>query len=294
MSSDFVKRVGSFLDLEAHGEGSAEYALDMAYEFLQEKAPGLLKADTDNILIGEEASLVFLKTRAFPDARIEETRDQLDPRFEKETEGKLDPNGDLSVMVAGFELIEEEMDRLIEYLAAKDGISVADMKKAMETKAEERRCEELRLPALHRALLRRFLRNLDQMVERVEALEVLPLRWEKVPIHLQILVSNAHESSFLGQEVATAVLCGAVLEEALRVRLGQDQFKELGAGIKRAAEIGLLSDPSPALRAAREIQARRNEAIHDPKRYLAKPHMAKEAILFSARYVLATLFERTE
>lgn len=290
MASEFVSRMNDFLDLEAYGEGYAEYGLDMAYDFLSDKGPGDIRLDRENLLLGEDAALDFLKSRVFPGARNQDFKELPNARLEKALRGEPQCDEDLSVMLDRVEETEAFEEGFYRDFASHLGVSIDEAKNLLETKVAEAHLEELREPALHRALIRRFLIRLDKMVDEIQRYSLLEVSSDRLPRHLQILISDAHEAGLLGQEVACAVLCGTALEEALKLCLGRDSFEGLSAGIKLAGEKAILAKKSPEELAAWDVKKMRDLATHDPGSYLADPGRKKRDVLINTRFVLGQLF----
>jgi hypothetical protein len=290
MASEFVSRMNDFLDLEAYGEGYAEYGLDMAYDFLSDKGPGEVRLDRENLLLGEDAALDLLKSRVFPGARNQDFKELPNARLEKALRGDPQLDEDLTTMLESMEHSEASDDILYRGLASHLHISIEEAKSFLDSKVKESRLKELREPALHRALIRRFLLRLDKMVDEIQRYSLLEVSGDRLPRHLQILISDAHEAGLLGQEVACAVLCGTALEEALKLCLGRDSFEGLSAGIKLAGEKAVLANKSPEELAAWDVKKMRDLATHDPGSYLADPGRKKRDVLVNTRFVLGQLF----
>jgi hypothetical protein len=290
MASEFVSRMNDFLDLEAYGEGYAEYGLDMGYDFLSDKGSGDIRLDRENLLLGEDAALDFLKSRVFPGARNQDFRELQNARLEKVLRGEPQCDEELSVMLDRVEETEAFEEGFYRDFASHLGVSIDEAKRLLETKVAEAHLQELRKPALHRALIRRFLTRLDKMVDEIQRYSLLEISSDCLPRHLQILISDAHEAGLIGQEVACAVLCGTALEEALKLCLGRDSFEGLSAGIKLAGEKAILAKKSPEELAAWDVKKMRDLAAHDPGSYLADPGRKKRDVLINTRFVLGRLF----
>lgn len=287
MPTPFVTRINEFLDLEAHGDNYADYALLQGYDLLDEDKPKqVFEEDSRLIEEGEISSASLLRGTAFPSTASELFKRQSNSRLD-EVEGSISRS-----TISSYDDWERWISKpggLIDRVAALEGISAEDLRNQMSCDAEESRLRELRAPTFHRFLLRKFLTRLDGMVEQVERLEVLPLHWDSVPPQMKVLLNEAHESWLLGQEVSTAVLCGAALEESLKLILGRSHVPKLSTGIKKAVP-SFLHDPSPALDAAWKICAARAEAVHDPRKYLSTPQKSKTDVLHHARFVIGHIF----
>jgi hypothetical protein len=292
MPSDFVRQVGAFLDLEAHGGGYADYALQVGYDFLKDENDHLsLAQDSEAIRIGELASLNTIRDRVLPDAIPQEILGIGNDFLQSVTSDVLQRS---SASFLHPEMLLEGVEKeLFEAWSLATGKPVKDLLQELQQSAELNRVSELRSPALHRFLLRKYLSRLDKMVADVERFERLPVAWDTVPAHLRVLLSNAHEAALLGQEIACAILCGTAIEESLRIKLGRESFEGLANGII-AGRGNLFRKGSPDEQAAWDVKEMRDEATHDPGSYLANPSRKKRDVLINARFLIAQVFKEKQ
>lgn len=290
MASGLVNRLNAFLDLEAHGAEYTEVALGSGYDFLgQEKNTSVYRRDSSEIAAGEQQSFRSIQGKVFPNAEAKQFTSQDNEHFSavRTKDGDLDDTP--ATRFAGRLYSKGRMNLIV---AEEYGVPPEEALAKIRSEMEQDRIAELREPKLHRFLLRKFISRLDQMVDDLERLEVLPVNWEFVPSQLQTLLTEAHESWLLGQDVSTAVLCGAALEESLKLILGRDKFWKLSGGIDLSVP-RFLCDPSPALTAARMVCAARNDAVHDPAKYLSRQQRSKTDVLHNARFVISHIFSES-
>jgi hypothetical protein len=292
MPSKFVQKVNSFLVLEAHDGGWADIALDYGYTLVaDDKGKEGFRKDQEHISVGELRSSETLRKKVFPDASPNHFRGVENPRLTEMNFGDAGDNRSTANPI--LERFRSYQD-FIRARAEAEGLTLDQMLEVIAAENERERVAELESPDLHRAMLRRFLHQLDQITEDVKRMEVLPISWDKVPAQLRILLSNAHEASLLGQEVASAVLCGTALEEALRIRLGRGRFDGLAQGISVAISDSVLDPKSPESVAAWDIKEMRNIATHDPGHFLVMVNRKKRDVLMNTRFVISHLFAPSE
>jgi hypothetical protein len=260
MASQFVDNLKAFLDLHSHGEKYSSYALYVSYELLAEDNSGKTFRENMAAIQGAEAAAYYsLKKKVFPAAKLEELRDKPSEwlqKLEPQASGKI--LCDTSALEELMELRTDDGRTQLEALASKRGMTAEDFRakvlSEVGTSLRNQELAKLNKPSIHSFLLRRFARQLDEIVEELERLDELTLEWDFIPSYLQTLLSEAHEAALFGKTVAAAVLFGAALEEALKEQLGRDRYKNLGEGISLAVQSGLLAKPSPAYVSVCKIQ----------------------------------------
>jgi hypothetical protein len=136
-------------------------------------------------------------------------------------------------------------------------------------------------------LARRFAQWVDGAAAQIETLEDVEFR-RSMPEHLRKYLGEAYRCYLLGLDAACAALCGAILQEALRLKLGVDRFGGLGKAIEAATRDGLLTHS--ASKAADEVRKIRNDAAHGNHKYAIRREHERKYVLSVTREVLDTIF----
>jgi hypothetical protein len=291
-----IPLINSFLDLCALDSGWAEQAVEFGFQNVAEqRGKALSRAEKVHLVRGDEATAEMIRRKALPDAKPEDFK----------ARSLFIDVEEFDVALYGQEIEQTRAMLKLGLHVAADRAHVSVDQLLSETSIEEfalnilqdaiaSRTRELQSPDVHRAMLRRFLNRPNSIESQIRPLDDLPVLVDAVPHHLKQLLSNAHESALLGQEVACAVLCGTALEEALHVRLGKDAFSGITAGIKKAYEIGLFEAQTPEAFAAWSIKTAGDQATHRPSEFLKMPTKEKRDLLVNIRFIVAHLFRGIE
>ena len=105
-------------------------------------------------------------------------------------------------------------------------------------------------------------------------------------------MQEAYRCDLYGLEAACAALCGAILEEAIRLKLNRDRFTGLGEAIRAAEDAALLT--APAIEAAEEINRLRIGAAHGKRSFAKSEEYRRKYVLSGTREILDTLFASEE
>ena len=156
--------------------------------------------------------------------------------------------------------------------------------------------EELAGPNVDLYLARKFIDWIDRSAGKIKEDGSITFR-DAIPKRLQEYMYEAHWCNLHGLDAACSVLCGAILEEALRIKLkelhvdavdGKSVDKAtLGSVIEEAAKPERLVLSPQAATHARSVMAVRNNTVHIDK----KPSKIDKKIAFTLTLeLLDTLF----
>jgi hypothetical protein len=296
MASELARLMIAFLDLSAHGDMWAENALDYGFQTAIADGDGSFDQERRLIEAADEDAQKIIRFRVFPNSTptefssptIREDLWDVDPHVQAASNAQMIASvlKDLISKCAEAEGISR--DEMVQRIEAQ-GITIEEMRAELLAKRETEHHRSLRSPNVERVLLRRYLNKLEEIASRVEGLDTLPINWEGVPEHFRILVSSAHESALLGQDVACAVLCGAAIEEALKLRLGRSLYVSFMQALNLAVERGYILNPSVEFRAAEYVKEMRNKAAHNPASFMLPIGRRRPDVLVGTRIVLAHL-----
>jgi hypothetical protein len=297
MSSELARIMIRFLDLTAHGDVWAEHAVDYGFETVIADGDGSFDQERRLIEAADEDAQQIIRHKVFPNAKPAEFNG---PKIRADL---WDVDADL-IAASNSKIIASVLKDLVAWCAEAEGISreemvlrieahgttIDELHSALLAQREARHHSSLRAPSVERALLRRYLNKLEQIANRVEGLEALPINWELVPDHLKVLIANAHEAALLGQDVACAILCGAAIEEALKLTVGEVNYQSFIGALRLATEKGFFTDGSVEVKAAEHVKEMRNRAVHNPKKFFLPYTKPRPDVLVETRIVLAHLF----
>jgi hypothetical protein len=139
-------------------------------------------------------------------------------------------------------------------------------------------------PDLGLQFAKEFALNLDKLVWRVEGLDRLNDE-EILDTNLRELLREAHRCFLHGFDYASAILCGAILEQALRTALTCEAKLEESSW--EALQQGLLSEEQ--YRMANEVRELRNDAAHNPAHFRQYSDTVRASVLSNTRAVLVAL-----
>jgi hypothetical protein len=152
------------------------------------------------------------------------------------------------------------------------------------------------IEALDQRFAEEMLKRLEKVVSRATGLQKFEL--ERIPERrVQIYFEEAHRCYLYDFKVASAVMCRAILESALKETIdpkGELRPKERGEShilkmINKAKIYGRLSDPLPQW--AAEVKDAGDSAVHDVEAFETDyPSGRLEDILCKARKVVESLY----
>ncbi len=155
---------------------------------------------------------------------------------------------------------------------------------------------DAQIDALDQRFTEEMIEKLEKAVSRASGLQKFEL--ERIPERrVQIYFEEAHRCYLYGFKVASAVMCRAILESALKETIdpkGELRPKERGEShilkmINKAKIYGRLSDPLPEW--AAEVKDAGDSAVHDVEAFERDyPAGRLEAILCKARKVVESLY----
>jgi hypothetical protein len=129
-----------------------------------------------------------------------------------------------------------------------------------------------------------FALNLDHIASGVEGFDRLNCDEIEEP-HFRRLLLEAHRCYLYGFDYACAIWCGAILEEALRTVLRSDA--KLDESSWDALQNHLLTEEQ--YRMADEVRELRNDAAHNPVRFVQRSKVIHASMLANTRAVLVAL-----
>jgi hypothetical protein len=142
-------------------------------------------------------------------------------------------------------------------------------------------------PNLQVILAREFSEWLDVAVAKIEQIGEISYR-DTLPAHLKRYVHQAYRCDLYGFDAACTALCGSILQEAIRFKLGSQGFAGLREAIDEAEKSGALTPK--AVDAAEEIMRLRNLAAHGKQKFTDSPEDRRKSSLPLTREILDTLF----
>lgn len=152
--------------------------------------------------------------------------------------------------------------------------------------AEERENRKQSSPTPDRLAIhfaQEFALKLSDLVSRAQKLEDLDYG-DIVSDNLRLQLQEAHRCYLYGLDVSVAILCGSILEQALKERLGLDWKLELM--LREAEDQGILTPEEWGMGdTVREV---RNYAVHDLEKFM-QPNIKKSALLADTRKVVRRL-----
>lgn len=187
-----------------------------------------------------------------------------------------------------FVFREWDLDRMAELIGsdlrgeAFENWYIQDIRERDELERERKRSEP-RDPDLAAYFAWDFAMKMPQVVSRMQLLEDFEYR-DIVSEHLRVLFQEAHRCYLGGLDLSVAVVCGAILEQALRETLKVDW--KLDLMLKESEDRGILSPEEWGM--GDTIREARNYAVHDLPRFMRR-EIDKAAILVSTRTVVKRL-----
>jgi len=128
-----------------------------------------------------------------------------------------------------------------------------------------------------------FVFRLNSLVSRTQSLSDLEYR-DIISANLRRLFQEAHRCYLGGFDVSVAVICGAILEQALKETLNLDW--KLDQMLKEAEERGVLTPEEWGM--GDTVREARNYAVHDLPKF-TRPEIDKSALLSNTRNVVKKL-----
>jgi hypothetical protein len=194
-------------------------------------------------------------------------------------------------LAAEWGLTREALDELLAEggFTDEDGLlALTQMPKYQDIEAKHK-FAELARTNFHVFFAREFLEWLDVTVAQVESLQEIEFR-KSIPEHLRRFLGEAYRCYLYGLDAACAALCGAILQEAIRVKLNVEGFQNLDQAINAACKGDLPLLTEKAEKAAREVKGLRNLASHGNREFAESQEYRRKYPLSLTREVLDTLF----
>ena len=135
-----------------------------------------------------------------------------------------------------------------------------------------------------------ILDKLGRIVDRAARLDRIEVK-ANCPKDLLTYFKEAHECYLYGFPVASAILCRAIVESALKDKV-TGQFKDLGDRIEEAHQRNLLSQDRRVM--AYEVKGAGNDAVHQYDRFARGDLSCKaEECLLKTRAIVEELYRGT-
>jgi hypothetical protein len=145
--------------------------------------------------------------------------------------------------------------------------------------------------------------RLGEVVEREDALSAHSIAdlGESIPRSIRALFEQAHMCYLFDFDIPCTITCGSLLEEAIETRfpqLKEDWERRQRTDRKSVSWMRKLEESAALLPALARVKAmasdvvqKRNDAVHDPAKYLAARRGVSNDVLLETRDVLRALFE---
>jgi hypothetical protein len=146
-----------------------------------------------------------------------------------------------------------------------------------------------REPDFELYLLRKHLDWLDSSAGKIQADGPIPF-CSSIPDHLKRYMYEANWCNLHGFDAACAALCGAILEEGIRVQLGVESFKSLSSAIEAASPPNSCLLTPMAVEAADKVLELRNLAAHGDQGFARRTEDQKKSSFSLTRELLDTIF----
>lgn len=238
--------------------------------------------------VGSDARRGAKRTRQFIDRRIPGGA-AVEAEF-LDLLNEFDPSR--SISAAEVHEFFGQRRKAIEDGAAESGKSMEDFALNLESQAIERQRSELRSPNLHIHFLKQFAIQLDKVASRTQNLEELAYRDILVP-EVRSLLHEAHYCYLFGFEAASAVMCGAVIEQLLRraFAIPDKEDLKLESALYEARVSEKISQTIYEM--AEDVRNLRNMAAHHPKTFDQQSPARKSTILSNTRAVAKAILENS-
>lgn len=197
-------------------------------------------------------------------------------------------NAFLNKLARAFDMPRESLDRWIKEKGyTKEQLAEVERDPQWRKKEAEYDFGFDSQPNLQVALAKEFADWLDVAVSKIEGIEEISYR-ESIPTHLQHYLHEAYRCDIYGLDAACAALCGSILQEAIRFRLGLPGLTGLDEAIRDATDNELLNDET--IEAADKVKSLRDLAAHGNRLFSMKTEEARKSALPLTRLVLDNLF----
>ena len=195
-------------------------------------------------------------------------------------------------LAAEWDVTREKLDELLSEQGISDDnlLALTQVPKYQDIEARHK-FAELAKTNFHVFFAREFLEWLDPAVAQVENLQDIEFR-RSIPEHLRRFLAEAYRCYLYGLDAACAALCGAILQEAIRIKLNVVGFSGLDEAISDASDgdLPLLTDK--AEKAAREVKRLRDLASHGNRQFVESEEYRRKYVLSATREILDTLFAK--
>lgn len=233
-------------------------------------------------ILGQQ-SLPSMRSQKFSETGTNESWSSVSGDYEDEKTVEFK-----QALAAEWSLSKEELQSVLD----KEGITDEELGQIREigkwAEIHSRfKSKQLSKPNLHIFFAREFISWVDLAVAQVENLGDVKFR-DAIPTHLRDFLGEAYRCYLYGLDAACASLCGAILQEAIHIKLPNRNFGGLGEAIMAAEQECLLSQQ--AINAANEVKRLRNNAAHGSIRFIQSQQHERKYVLSLTREVLDTLF----
>jgi hypothetical protein len=173
----------------------------------------------------------------------------------------------------------------LDSLASSFGMTPEEfIRSVMKSSADAAAQDALRLD-FHAYFAWDFAAKVDEMVARLQGLEELEYS-EILSETARRLMQQAHLCYLQGYDAATAIMCGAVLEQTLKEALHRESG-ELNDLLRDAEDASLLTPRQWGM--GDDVRKLRNNAIHNLPKFLKRPEHERATVLSNTRSVVRAL-----
>ncbi|HMD20339.1 MAG TPA: DUF4145 domain-containing protein [Alloacidobacterium sp.] len=185
-----------------------------------------------------------------------------------------------------------DLNFIAEFFAEKLGKSPEEALHWIFNEVRKSQADTARKPDFNVLFTLRFASQLDTMVEKLNGLDDLTCS-EILSNPVRKLLQEAHDCFLHGLEAASAITCGAALEETLKEVLPHcDERWDLGQLLQDAKESSLLSDDEWGM--GDDVREFRNLAAHNPKEFSRRSQVQKISLLSNTRAVVEILLREKQ
>lgn len=270
MASEFASLLARFVEVYRYCPDDLKRLLndkEMWSEYLDHRKKGDRDAENQ------------LSSRALFELRPEQNAELLDG-FESIPSGELGDDF--------YRQVFENAD--LDSLADSLGLSREDVIPYMVTQIKIQRGHDTERPDFHSAVTLDFATRVDAIVERFSHLENLGL--SGLPANRRELLKESHRCYLYGLEAATAITCGAVLEDSLREIIPNSDGLKFDQLLETARKSQVFSWEEWG--SGDDIREFRNLAVHDPEEFYRRLQAQKSDLLGNTRKLIEILLQKRD
>ena len=269
MASELATLMARFLQVYRHDPASLRRYLE------SNSSDEISCEDPPAVLVGDQIAAALVKARTLVNSAL----------IDQEAQQLLSTFPEIASVPFDVECHRRSFERLnLDPLAAFLAMNREDVVPWLIDEIRTKNSHDLSEPDFGVYFTREFLVRLDDLVSRVEGLEELEYG-DIVSDNLRSLFQEAHRCYLYGFDVSAAIMCGAILEQALKETL------KLGGGMEMLLETAegdeLLSPVERGM--GDDVRVLRNEAVHDYEKFMRRRQEPRATLLSNTRRVVKTL-----